>query len=391
MPIPFLGFGAVIGVFFALNIRGEFFHLYRKVAFYFAMIISLVLLSNWINHQSLSYEEVKRLAALVCSYLYFVFFHQLSFSKGKFSPKVKTLLLVLVVGELLASIVFWELPQSIFFSSYSWFKFAGSYPLIMLFLIVFASSRIGHRAGMNLAFGLLLFVLTYGQGAKSTALLALLVCLLRYRSLSTNGREQLKNSKSQRRSRLGLVIFIPVFLVLYIFQRLVELGLFGSKLQETATQYGDSLLSSLILARPEIPFSLQVVQQMPFIGFGTLQDPLNHLHLEILSSSVMSYGSQKFLLHRIFDEGFNLHSWGFDLLARGGFLMAIPLFSYLALLFRNTINSKLLVEYPSLYFVNLTCIQDFFFSPYSWFVTIQVAFSIYAYFIFQTGLKNDQK
>ncbi len=391
MPIPYLGLGAIIGMLFAINIKGEFFSLYRKIALYFLLAIGLVLISNWINHVDLNYEEVKRLAVLVSSFFYFVFFYQLSFMKKNNPFKVRRLLSILVIGELCASLIFWELPESIFFSNYSWFKFAGSYPLIMLLFIVFISSPIGHRAGMNLFFGSLLFIFTYSQGAKSTAILAFFVCLLRYRSISTSRREHLGVQRSQLKGRLGLIIFVPVLLTIYGAQRLLELGLLGRKLQETATLYGDSLFSSLILARPEIPFSLQIFQQMPFFGFGTLQEPLNHLEIEVLNSTVMSYGSQKFLLHRILSDGFNLHSWAFDLLARGGFIMVIPLFFYFGMLLRNTMNSKLLTDHPYLYFSSLTCIQDFFFSPYSWFVTVQIAFSFYGYFIYKTGVINDQK
>ncbi len=386
MPIPFLGFGAVVGTFFALNLRSNYFHVYKKVGLFSLTIIFLTFLSNWIHSQYLNYEEIKRLAVIVSSFLFFVFFMQMSSFKRKSTPKVDRLLLMFVMGVFFASIVFWELPVNSNFSSYTWFKFAGSYPLIMLFFIIFCFSSTGHKPIMNLLLGIFIFIFTFIQGAKSTALLAFLVCLLRYRFLSTAGRYERNANKFQSRTRLGIVIFLPVFLFLYVFQRFLELGFFGEKLQATATQYGASLFSSLIRARPEIPFSIQIIQQMPFFGYGTIEEPLSILRLEIINSTLMSYGSQKFLLHRILDSGFNLHSWGIDLLVRGGFLMIIPLLCYLILLLRNLVNTRLLMEYPSLYFVNLTCIQDFFFSPYSWFVSVQIAFSLYSFYLYETGL-----
>lgn len=106
MPIPFLGFGAVVGTFFALNLRSNYFHVYKKVGLFSLTIIFLTFLSNWIHSQYLNYEEIKRLAVIVSSFLFFVFFMQMSSFKRKSTPKVDRLLLMFVMGVFLPRLFF---------------------------------------------------------------------------------------------------------------------------------------------------------------------------------------------------------------------------------------------------------------------------------------------
>jgi hypothetical protein len=158
-------------------------------------------------------------------------------------------------------------------------------------------------------------------------------------------------------------------------------GLLGVKVTHLVEQYGDNVFALLFRARPEFPFSIQILKQLPFFGFGTVSDPFNHVHLNIVYSSTLSFQEQHFLLNRILSSGFNLHSWCFDLVARAGFLSFIPILIYAAFLIRSIFSYNLISKYPGLTYICIVSLEDLFFSPYSWFVSIQIALSFVAIYL----------
>lgn len=373
-PVPYLSFCTILGffIFFKLNLRLNKLHFTLGIAT--LIMVALILFANRIHNINLNYEELKRILALVFSFLNFIFFEKIVLQRSE-SKKTRNLVLMwFALGELFASKIFWKLPNVAAYKDYSWFKYAGSYALILLIFQIYAASYISQLPLANLIIGFSIFIFAFLQDAKSTALIVLMMTLLRTRSLHLIDTQ----SPKKRNSIKFRTVFLPAFLILIAIQRLIEAGILGTSLKKISTIYGDSLLNSLLLARPELQFSLQLVKNMPFFGYGTLEHPLNNFSFNIASASNMSYGQQKYLLTRILYEGFNLHSWFFDLLVRGGFMIILPLTLYTIYLFKSIFDLKLLIDYPGIYFIVLTCIQDLFFSPFTWFVSIQIGISFLA-------------
>lgn len=379
IPIPYLGFGALLGFFLIFNIKRKELTILFPIGLGIVSILSLVFLSNVYNSVTLNYNEIKNLVVLIASFLYFVYFNHLFFAKRIESGKRNKILIYIAGGELVASFIFWRLPPSLLYKDYTWFKYRGGYSLILIIFQIFVVTKYRNRISANLLLGLSLFFFSFSQNAKSIALLVLVVTIFRVLLLSSMGnRHPLQESKSSFRLNF-FKISIPSVIFILLFQRLVELGIFGERLKSFGTEYGGSLILSIFQARAEFPLSMQILKQMSFFGYGTISDPLNHLNIDISVSNHMSYGSQKYFILRTLGDGFDLHSWAFNLIVRAGFLVIIPIALYLAMLIRCAINMDLLTEYPGLYFIVLTCIVDLFFSPYSWFVPIQIALSFLSY------------
>ena len=146
--------------------------------------------------------------------------------------------------------------------------------------------------------------------------MALTVAFFRAIALLSISRRKSKRVSTVKKPINFLPVFLPVVVFLVIFQRLVDLGILGSRLKNFSTEYGGSLLSSLFRARAEFPVSMQIFGQMPFLGYGTVSDPLNHLRMNILVSDHLSFGEQGFFVLRLFGDGFDVHSWAFNLIFR---------------------------------------------------------------------------
>ena len=379
IPIPYLGLGAFFGFALIVTLKKKRVKELFPFALSIVVLISLVFVANLYNSVTLNYLELKNLSVLVAAFLYFIYFDYLFFNPKKRQFSEYKLLVLIALGELLASFVFWRLPASILYQNYTWFKYRGGYSLILLIFQLFVCSKYKNKASLNFLLGFVVFIFAFSQNAKSIALMALTVAFFRAIALLSISRRKSKRVSTVKKPINFLPVFLPVVVFLVIFQRLVDLGILGSRLKNFSTEYGGSLLISLFRARAEFPVSMQIFGQMPFLGYGTVSDPLNHLRMNILVSDHLSFGEQGFFVLRLFGDGFDVHSWAFNLIFRAGFLCIIPLFLYLVVLIRCARSVDLLLKYPGLYFMVVTCIVDLFFSPYSWFVPIQIALSFLAY------------
>jgi len=387
-PIPYLGLASIFGLSDLARVVS------RKSRFFYILIanclflVLLVLIANINNKVKLSYEEMKRLAVLVCSLTTGLYFIAKVNLKGSTSLQRNQAILILALGWLVSSKIFWELPSTSQYVNYSWYKFAGASAFILLSLQLIMVSRFRDSVFAWILLGIALSFISVLNGAKSFALLSLTVVLLRI-GLTSELRSKmgLVQNLSFNRFRLFRTILLTVvILVLILF--FARNGLLGGRVESLAGQYGSNLSDSFFRARPEFTYSLQILRSLPFFGYGTIADPFNHIHLQLVNSNFLTIQEQHFLLNRILVNGFNLHSWTFDLVARAGFLCFLPLAYYAILLFRSIFSFELISNYPGLTFICTISLVDLFFSPYSWFVSVQIAFSFLAIFLSQQMSKS---
>jgi hypothetical protein len=374
-PIPYLGLASVFGMkdLFVLFQRKNRFLNYLIANSVF--LIFLVLFANLTNEVKLSYEEVKRLAVLVCSLttgLYFI----ARVDIGNYDTRQRNrVILILSLGWLISSKVFWKLPSTLQYANYSWFKFAGASALILFALQIYMMSRFRDSVFVWILLGILLTSISILNDAKSIAIHMLILIFLRLGLTNEfRTRKGILNNVVHNRYRVVRTMIVTLIMVSTIIF-MAQSGLLGLRAEALSGQYGNNLSGLLFRARPEFTFSLQILQNLPFLGYGTIADPYNHIRLEIVSSSTLTGQEQHFLLNRILLNGFNLHSWAFDLVARAGFLCFLPIFWYSIQLIRSIFSFELIAKYPGLTYISIVCLEDLFFSPYSWFVSIQIAFS----------------
>lgn len=382
-PIPYLGLASIFGLRDFAKVVSHKNRFHYLLVGNCTFLVLLVLFANVNNHVRLNYEEMKRLAVLVCSLttgLYFI--NKVRLNNSTVLQRNQTIL-VLSIGWLASSRVFWKLPATAQYANYSWYKFAGASALILLSIQLIMISRFRDSVSAWIVLGLALSAISVSNGAKSFALISLIITLLRI-GLTSELRSRIDLAQNVRFNRFRLfrtILLTLVIVALILF--LARNGLLGGKVESLTGQYGSNLSDSFFRARPEFTYSLQILKDLPFFGYGTISDPFNHIHLQLVSSNFLTIQEQHFLLNRILVNGFNLHSWMFDLVARAGFLCFLPLAYYAILLVRSIFAFELISNYPGLTFICTISLVDLFFSPYSWFVSIQIAFSFLAIFLNQ--------
>ncbi len=388
-PIPYLGLASVFGLRdFFKSISKKDRHL-RLLSGNCVFLVTLVLVANFVNEVELSYEEMKRLAVIVCSLttgLYFI--ARVNFGVHSILQRNQVILL-LSLGWLASSLVFWKLPVTTQYANYSWYKFAGASALILFLLQIFAISKVRDSITAWIILGISMSAISVLNNAKSFALLTLILMFLRLGLGNAVKLGAWSDTYSiSRRFRLVRTIIVTTISISAIVF-LARNGWFGTKLEQLSVQYGRNFSESLFRARPEFTYSMQILRNLPFLGYGTVPDPFNHIQLELVTSSSLTIQEQHFLLNRILVDGFNLHSWTFDLVVRAGFLCFIPIFLYAILLIRTIFSFDLISKYPGLSFICIVTLEDLFFSPYSWFVSIQIAFSFLAIYMNQLLKKSE--
>ena len=394
-PIPYLGMASVFGVRY-LNVaakRKNRIHL--LIALNCSLVVGLILLSNQVNHVHLSYEEMKRLAALVCAFLSALYFIHSMKSPILTTLQQNSVLLFLALGWLACSRYFWKLPSSIQYQNYSWFKFAGASALIIVCIQLFLVSKYRNSISLWIMLGFSLAAYAVFNDAKSIAIHVLTLTFLRVGMLTeftTGIRGTIQHLPSRYRliRTLSLTLLVIIALI-----RSSQRGFFGAKISSLAEQYGTGLFGAIVRGRPELPYSIQIVHQLPFLGFGTVSDPFNHLRLQLISSTVLTTQEQHFLINRILTLGFNLHSWAFDVVVRGGFLCFIPIILYAVFLVRSIFSYDLIRYHPGLTYICIVSLEDLFFSPFSWFVSIQIGLTFLAIYMVCTesfgNVRENQK
>jgi hypothetical protein len=381
MPIPYLGATTALGFFYSLGLKLKFSK-YQKMAIAGSIfLVALTFLANQASSVALSYEEMKRLAVLVCATSTSIFFFCVLRTESSTLKFQNQSLFYLGLGQLLATRIFWELPDTLQYSNYSWFKFAGANALILVVIQFYMISRYSSSIKIWIFLGLGLTAYAFSQSAKSIAFITLFIFLLRF-SICRNPKLIVGIIKKVSKDRFKVARLIGVNVVLLLAVRwLLGTGLLGERPANLVNQYGSGVVSTLNNARPEFQYSLKILSQQPVLGYGTISNPLDKVYVNINTSDIQSFAEQRFLISRILGEGFNLHSWTFDLVVRGGFLCFIPIFIYFVQLVKCLVSIDLIRDYPGLVYMVVVSMIDLFFSPYSWFVSSQIAFTFIAIYL----------
>ncbi len=381
MPIPYLGAATPLGLFYALGIKFKFTKSQRFVVLATSLLVVLTFFANKQSSTPLSYEEMKRLAVLVCAASTSIFFYSALRTESSSLKFQNQSLLYLGLGQLLASRIFWELPDTLRYSNYSWYKFAGANALILVAIQLYMISRYANSNRVWIFLGICLTSYSLSQSAKSVAFFTMFIFLLRF-SICRSPKllEKFASNISLSRTRIVKIIGINV-LFLLVIRWILGTGLLGERLATLVNQYGSGIVSSINNARPEFQYSLKILSQQPFMGYGTISNPLDNIDIQIDTSNILAFTEQRFLISRILNEGFNLHSWAFDLVVRAGFLCFIPILIYLFQLLKCLTSIDLIRSYPGLIYIVMVSVIDLFFSPYSWFVSSQIAFTFLAIYL----------
>lgn len=381
IPIPYLGATTVLGFIYSVVLKFKFSKYQMMVIGGSVFLLILTFVANQANSVALSYEEMKRLAVLVCAASTSIYFFCVLRAESSSLKLQNQTLFYLGLGQLLATRIFWDLPDTLQYSNYSWFKYAGANTLIFVAIQFYMISRFSSSMKIWILLGLVLTAYSLLQSAKTVAFVTLFIFLLRfsiYIKLKLVG--GLINKVLIDRMNVFKIIVINASLLLVV-RWLLGTGLLGDRTANLVNQYGIGFLSILNNGRPEFQYSLKILSQQPFLGYGTISNPLDKVYVNYDKNDFLSYAENRFLITRILSEGFNLHSWTFDLVVRAGFLCFVPIFFYFVQLVKCLMSIDLIRDYPGLVYMVAVSMIDLFLSPYSWFVSSQIAFTFLAIYL----------
>jgi len=382
IPIPFVGLASFLGILlFPFQPRDIRDKTSTKILLFVFVISFYTLAINHVLQISLPYEELKRFFVPLAAFGNFFLLRTLVPKIGNFESflsRAKVLVFFALGGFTLATAVWWKLPLG--YESYSWFKYIGGGALFALIFQTLGFVKIEWRRIVFFGAGVMLSILSILQNAKGLGVLTILCTLL----------FSLNSSKNTPNEKKGFGIkgyLLPLSGVFALFFGSVS-GIFGSYIQSHLGQYGNNFLEASFNARPEFSLSLFILKKVTFFGLGTPSGPQFYL-LEGYKFRNMDYGLQLNFSHRVLGDGINLHSWAFDEILRFGVVGMIICLSYVVILIQTLRSPILLREFPGMYFIVLSCLYSFFFSPFDWFTSIGIGISLYAYWLTRQFRERD--
>lgn len=379
-PLPFLCLASIVGLLMTLKFS-KLAKLSQKSVVLSLAMVSTVLISAKINETSVDYEEKKRLIGLVAASLNFVFF-QSFFLKFASDNRNRQRYFLLLSTAFLFSTYFWYIYKiDDGEGNYSWLKYYGAVS-VSIFLSQISQISIFRRSNNSILWmGSILALIFYLDDAKSASIIVFSGSLiLRKFAFSNRALRNLTHSQTEnpKGKSFLLIYFIGVFFLFSTIWNLGFRGFLGARVQSSLDIYGPTIFSSLFDARPELMISLNAIKLMPWYGFGTPSDGMVFALGTFANPWNMSLVNMRLINLRVLGEGLNVHSWFFEMLLRGGFIMIVMFIPLLMVLSRVIINPANFSDYPGLYMAALFTMFDLFFSPFTWFSPIQVAFALLA-------------
>lgn len=377
-PQPFLCFASILGMLMTLKFS-KLAKISRNSVVLSLAMISTVIISAKINETSIDYEEKKRLIGVLASSLNFLFLRSF-FSKFACDDKARQRVFLLLSSAFLCSTYFWYIYKiGDGEGNYSWLKYYGVVSL-SIFLAQISRISILRRSNNSILWlGSISAILFYLDDAKSASIIAISGSLI-LRKFAFSNRIVRDTTHSRAEKPKGKFLlsmyFIGVFFLFSFLWNLGFRGFLGARAQSSLAVYGPSIFSSLFDARPELKISLNALKTMPWYGFGTPSDAMGFALGTFADPGNMSMLNMRMVNLRVLGEGLNVHSWFFEMLLRGGYIMIILFIPLMMLLFRVITNPANFTNYPGLYMVSLFTMFDLFFSPFTWFSPIQVAFAL---------------
>jgi hypothetical protein len=379
-PQPFLCLATILGMILSLRFL-EWDHFFRRCLVISFLMILIILVSALINNTPVGYEEQKRLIGVGAVVFNLIFFRKY-LSKWKFGENGHLFaFLVLCIAFLFSTLVWYKFKIVESGSDYSWVKFYGACPLAIL-ASQLSTSPLFRKLNISICkLGALTGVILFISGAKSAAFLVVFgtFAIHKFRSLGEVSNRQNKfGMKSQLKILLLFRFVFIAFLLSSFFWYLGDRGFLGVKSQTDISQYGSNFLGALYNARPELQISLSALRTIPWYGFGTPDNALGYGFGYLTNSSEISAVNMQLINMRVLGSGLNVHSWFFEMVLRGGIVVALLFIPIVLALLRVLKHPELFVDYPGLYIASLFTAFDLFFSPLTWFSPIQISLSLVA-------------
>jgi hypothetical protein len=387
-PIPYVSLATFCGMVTCLLLNK--FDLFSKRVLMFAVLMILgVLISARLNDTEINYEETKRLIGIIAAAFNFIFFSNY-FNKVIKSEEDRISAILFLSFAFVFTTYFWYSVKIVGDgNSYPWLKFYGALP-VAFFLVQMSRHPLFSKIKMFTAVsGMACGFLFYLNGAKSAAL------LVTFGSLALQKYAFQKNIKKQDSSYAAGRTFSQFRFFLFaltstVFASVIwysgDQGYFGAGARSTFSTYGGNFFTAIINARPELRISLAAIGEMPWYGFGTPENGMRFALGSFVSAGEIGSVNSFLINKRALGDGLNVHSWFFEMILRVGFiqlLLFVPLiFCLISVLKRPNLFANL----PGLYIVCLFTTWDLFFSPFTWFSPLQIAFALMAFQIMKYRL-----
>lgn len=257
----------------------------------------------------------------------------------------------------------WLVGAMVFFvpgPGHSLWKFGLLSPVS--FLLVAALSLMWKRTGRmywlaGLSAVVAMALLTGTRSMAVQAGVAMLVCLTVLRS------------RTPWRSLLGAACAVIAFVVL--FSAAATAGLLGDAVGQKWRAQGGTIISNLVVGRPESSFSVAALAADSFVPHGS-QAPASRSAYSAGASNVTALAApeRNAMLDRITADGLDLHSVIATATWQGGIVCgaAFAILMFVVLRRTLTVQRRHVLEYGPLYvFCGLGIAWDFLFSPWTYF------------------------
>lgn len=379
-PQPFICLATILGVILSLRFL-EWDRFLKRCLVIGSLMILIILVSALINNTPVGYEEQKRLIGTSAVVFNFIFFRKY-LSKWTFGENGHIFaFLVLCIAFLFSTFIWHKFKIVESGSEYSWLKFYAACPIAIL---ASQLSAIPFFRKLNISIfklGTLTGIILFIAEAKSAAFLVVFGTFAIHKfgkpSEVPNRLSKFEMKSQIKALRLYRFVFIA-FLFSSFFWYLGGRGFLGVKLQSDISQYGSNFLGALSNARPELQISLSALRTLPWYGFGTPVNALGYGFGYFTNNSEMSAINMQLINMRALGSGLNVHSWFFEMVLRGGIVVALLFIPIVLSLLRVLKHPELFINYPGLYIASLFTAFDLFFSPLTWFSPIQIALFLIA-------------
>lgn len=379
-PQPFVCLGTLCGFIIFLRFLEWDRFLRTHLSFVFLLILT-VLFSSYINNTAIGYEELKRLIGVAAVGFNLIFFRKYLFSWTSDEDRRIIASLVLCFGLLFSTLIWYNFKISVSDNNYSWIKYYGAFALAIT-VAQLSVTPLFQRMNISISkIGVVTGLILFSSEAKSAAFLVFFGTLAMSRFSGSTRRTRRQSISEARRNsnklsfvRYSLAALLLSSLVWYLGYR----GFLGSKLQSEISGYDPNIFESLLNARPELQISLSALKQMPWYGYGTPDNALDFGFGYFANLSDVSALDLHLINMRVLGNGLNVHSWFFEMVLRGGFLIGLLFIPLIISIVRVLMHPESFKKFPGFYWACLFTLFDLFFSPFTWFSPIQLALSLLA-------------
>lgn len=380
-PVPYVSFATFCGIVICLRINK--IDLFSKRVLMFAVLMVLgVLISARFNDTKVDYEETKRLIGIIAAALNFIFFSNY-FNKVFKSEEERTSAILFSFFAVLFTTFFWySVKIDDAGTAYPWLKFYGTGPLAIMLVQLSRHPLFSKIRMFTAASGIACGFLFYLNEAKSAALMVIFGSLIVQKYAIHNNKDKYDSSYAVRRTFSQFKVFVFV-LTFTTFTSVIWYsgyqGYLGTGARSAFSNYGANFATVIFKARPELNISLAAIGEMPWYGFGTPENGMRFALGSFVSAREISSVDAFLINKRVLGDGLNVHSWFFEMILRVGFIQLLLFVPLIFCLISVVRQPNLFANLPGLYIACLFTTFDLFFSPFTWFSPLQIAFALMAF------------